>query len=164
MRNFFAAAVMLLAAGSTIAAAQEQGNVQKHEISGTIGRTIISYQTPPNTNFFDNTVHFGKGTSFEVNYGHLLRRYGWGNLTVEVPVIVNPDEDLNYGTDQIPHQYSSYFVTPAARVNLIPDLAVSPWVSFGGGIGHFVASKHLDFFGTIPEHRIKTTGVLHDGR
>jgi len=163
MRNFFVAVLMLLAAGSTIAAAQEQANEQKNEIAGTIGRTIISDQTPPNTNFFDNTVHFGKGTSFEVNYGHLLRRYGWGNLTVEVPVIVNPDEDLNYGTDQIPQQYSSYFVTPAARVNLIPNLAVSPWVSFGGGLGRFQASRNLVFFGTNTGHRIKTTGVLEAG-
>ena len=158
MRNFFVAA-LLLAAGSTIAIAQEP----KNEISGTVGRTVISDQLVPNTNFFDNSVQFGKGTSFEVNYGRILQRHAVWNLTLEVPVIFNPDEDLNYGLDQIPRQYSSYFVTPAARVNLIPDLAVSPWISFGGGIGHFVASKDLVFFGTNPGHRIKTTGVLEGG-
>ncbi len=158
MRNFFVAA-LLLAAGSTIAIAQ----APKNEISGTVGRTVISDQLVPNTNFFDNSVHFGKGTSFEINYGRILQRHGAWNLTLEVPVIFNPDEDLNYGLNQIPRQYSSYFVTPAARVNLIPDLAVSPWVSFGGGIGHFVASKDLVFFGTNTGHRIKTTGVLEGG-
>jgi len=158
MRNFFVAA-LLLVAGRTIAIGQEP----KNEISGTIGRTIISDQGVPNTNFFDNTVHFGKGTSFEINYARILKRYGVWNLALEVPAIFNPDEDLKYGLNQVPIDYSSFFITPAARVNLIPDLAISPWVSFGGGIGHFVASKDLVFFGTNPGHRVKTTGVLQGG-
>ncbi len=159
MRNFFAATLLLLVAGSTIAAAQEQ----KNEIAGTIGRTFISDQSPPNTNFFDNTVHSGKGTSFEINYARKFRSYRWGDLSFEVPAIFNPDEDLNYGLNQVPKQYSSVFITPSARVNLIPDVAFSPWVSFGGGIGHFVASKDLVVFGTNTGHRIKTTGVLQGG-
>ena len=159
MRNFFAATLLLLVAESTIAAAQEQ----KNEVAGTIGHTFISDQSPPNTNFFDNTVHFGKGTSFEINYARKFRSYRWGDLSFEVPAIFNPDEDINYGLNQVPKQYSSVFITPAARVNLIPDLAFSPWVSFGGGIGHFVASKDLVFFGTNTGHRIKTTGVLQGG-
>src|SRR6266852_4490816 len=138
MRNFFAAGLMLLAAGSTIAAAQES----KNEVAVTIGRTFISDQTVPNTSFFDNTVHFGKGLSLEGDYARRLRRYFWGDLAAEVPVIYNRDEDLNYGMKQIPLQYSSLFITPGARVTLIPDLAVSPWVSFGGGVGHFEASKN----------------------
>src|SRR5882724_1311786 len=164
MRNFFAAAVMLLAAGSTVAAAQESGvEESKNEIAATIGRTFISDQGVPGTSFFDNTVHFGKGLSLEGNYARRLRRYFWGDLAVEVPLIFNPDEDLNYGMNQIPKQYSSLFITPAARVTLIPNLAVSPWVSFGGGIGHFEASKDLVFGGTNPGPRGKTTGVLEGG-
>src|SRR6266700_3757783 len=69
MRTFLAAAWTVLAIGSTVALAQEP----KNELAGTIGRTFISDQTPPNTNFFDNTVHFGKGTSFEVDYARRLR-------------------------------------------------------------------------------------------
>ena len=130
------AAVMLLAAGSTIAAAQEpQSQESKNEVALTTGRTFISDQTVPNTSFFDNTVHFGKGLSLEGDYARRLRRYFWGDLAAEVPVIYNRDEDLNYGMKQIPLQYSSLFITPGARVTLIPDLAVSPWVSFGGGVG-----------------------------
>src|SRR5258708_3066290 len=115
MRKFFAAAVMLLAAGSTIAAAQDE---PKNEIAGTFGHTFISDQGVPNTNFFDNTVHSGKGYSFDVTYARRLRRYFWGDLSAEVPVIVNPDEDLNYGLNQVPKNYRAIFITPAARVNL----------------------------------------------
>jgi hypothetical protein len=161
MRNFLVAALMLFAAGSTIAAAQEPA--PKNEVAGTVGRTFISDQGVPGTNFFDNTVHFGKGLSFEGTYARTMRRYSWGDLAAEVPVIYNHDEDLNYGTDQTPNQYSSIFITPAARVTLIPDLAVSPWFSFGGGIGHFVASKNLQYYGTNLGPRIKTAGVLQGG-
>jgi hypothetical protein len=158
MRKLLIAA-LLLPVGAMSVLAQEL----KNELAGTIGRTFISDQTPPNTNFFNNTVHFGHGTSFAINYARKFRSYGWGDLSLEVPAIFNPDEDLNYGTNQIPEDYSSFFITPAARVNLIPTLAVSPWVSFGGGIGHFVASKSLVFFGTNNGHRIETTGVLQGG-
>ena len=52
----------------------------------------------------------------------------------------NPDEDLNageYGFAVVPTDYKQLFVTPAVRVNLFPTTAVSPWVSLGGGFGHF---------------------------
>ncbi len=164
MRNFFAAAVVLVAAGSVIAAAQEsESNASKNDVAVTIGRTFISDQGVPGTNFFDNTVHFGRGLSFEGNYARRWRRYFWGDLAFEVPVIFNPDEDLNYGINTIPKQYSSLFVTPAARVTLIPDLAVSPWFSFGGGFGHFKASSTLQYGGANLGSRGKTTGVLQAG-
>jgi hypothetical protein len=173
MRKFFVAGLMLLATGSTVAAAQESPgreieshadkNAAKNEVAGTIGRTFISDQTPPNTNFFDNTVHFGKGIAFEGDFARTLRRYFWGELAAEVPVIYNADEDLNYGVNITPKQYSSLFITPAARVTLIPNLAVSPWFSFGGGFGHFEASSELQYGGANPGPRGKTTSVLEGG-
>jgi|SRR5450631_4164217 hypothetical protein len=161
MRNFLAVALTLLAAGSTLAAAQEKESL--NEVAATIGRTFISDQGVPNTSFFDNTVHFGKGLSFEGDYARTFKRYSWGSLAAEVPVIINPDEDLNFGLNQVPLQYSSIFITPAARLTLMPNLAVSPWFSFGGGIGHFIASKNMIFYGPNPGPRINTTGVLQGG-
>ena len=159
MRKVLAAVGMVLVIGSVVALAQEP----KNELAGTVGRTIISDQTPPNTNFFDDTVHFGKGTSFEVDYARRIRSYGWGDLSVEVPAIFNPDEDINYGQNVVPNDYGSIFITPAARVNFLTDLAFSPWVSFGGGVGRFEASKNLVFYGTNTGHRIKITGVMEGG-
>src|SRR5438270_2351305 len=122
MRNFFAAAVLLIAA-SALASGQES---KKNEIAVTVGRMFISDQAVPNTNFFDNTVHSGKGLSFEGDYARKLRNYHWGTLSVEVPVVVNHDEDLNYGLNQVPKDYSSIFVTPAARVNFLEEFVFSP--------------------------------------
>jgi len=156
MRNLFLV-VILLVLVAAVSAAQDE---KKNELAATIGRTFISDQTVPNTSFFDHTVHSGKGLSFDFSYVRVLRRYRWGSLSAEVPFLWNPDEDLNYGLNEVPVQYSSMFLTPAARARFLEDLAFHPWVSFGGGVGRFVASKDLVFFGSNPGHRIKTTGVL----
>lgn len=76
---------------------------------------------------------------------------------------MNPDEDLNFGMNVIPASYSSFFVTPAARANLFASTAISPWVSFGGGFGHFSESSHLVFFGSNTGQRGTTTGVYQIG-
>lgn len=163
MRKLFAAAILLLFAASTIALAQEGEEEQKNEIAVTVAHVFISDQGVPGTNFFDNTIHFGKGFSFEGDYARHLVSYRWGTVSAEVPVVFNPDEDLNYGTDQIPSQYSAIFVTPAARVNLLQDFPFSPWFSFGGGLAHYVASKDLIFSGQNPGHRVDTNGALEGG-
>ncbi len=155
MRRFLATAVsILLVVGMSVA------QDQKNEAAVTVGRTFISDQGVPGTNFKNNTVHSGKGLSFDFSYARALRNYRWGSLWVEVPFLWNPDEDLNYGSDAVPKQYSSMFLTPAARLRFFEGMAFQPWVSLGGGIGHFVASKDLVFYGTNTGLRIKTTGVL----
>jgi hypothetical protein len=75
-------AALALAAAMTVPRAMAQEE-PKNEIGGTIGRTFVSDQTPPNINFFDNTVHFGKGTSFEINYARRLRSFDWGISTLK---------------------------------------------------------------------------------
>ena len=84
-------------------------------------------------------------------------------MGAEVPFVANPDEDLHAAQNLVPGQYSSYFVTPAVRLKLFPDLAVSPWVSLGGGFGHFGPSSTLLFGGPNPLKSGTTTGVLQAG-
>jgi hypothetical protein len=144
----------------TGAAAQD-----KNELAGSIGRTFVSNQGVPGANFFDNEIHFGNGLSFEVTYGRRIlgSQDSLVTLTAEVPFVVNPDQDLNFGMNVIPESYSSFFVTPAARVNLFANTAISPWVSFGGGFGHFSESSNLVFFGPNTGQRGTTTGVYRLG-
>lgn len=146
-------------------AAFPQDQQPKNELAVGVGRTFISDQRVPNTNFFDNTVHSGKGLSFNFLYARQLRFFRWADSAVgiELPVIYNPDEDLNYGLNVIPKQYSSIFATPALRVNFVRHFFVSPWVSLGGGVGYFSSSKDAVFFGPYTGHRIKVTGVMHGG-
>ena len=116
-------------------------SAQKNELSGLLGRTFISDQGIIGGTFFDNNVHFGKGLTFEVNYARRVLGPGFASLSLEVPVVVNWDEDLNSDAVQVPKSFKSYFVTPSARLNVFANSAVTPWVSLGGGIGRFSESS-----------------------
>ena len=136
---------------------------QKNELSGLIGRTFISDQGIKGGTFFDNNVHFGKGLTFEVNYARRVLGPGFASVSLEVPVVVNWDEDLNSDARQIPESFRSYFVTPSARLNIFSDAAVSPWVSFGGGFGRF--SESSTQLNALPNtgKTGTTTGVMQAG-
>ena len=158
LRRLFAALILVTILG--IAAAAQS----KNELAGTIGRTFISDQGVPGTNFFDNVIHSGKGLTFEVDYArHVMGNGNFLQLSLEVPVVFNPDEDLNYGLNVIPQDYSSFFVTPGVRLNVFADTAISPWVSFGGGFGRFKESDTLLFGGKNPGSTGTTTGVFQFG-
>jgi hypothetical protein len=143
-----------------------QAAAQKNELSGILGRTFISNQGIQGAPANDPDLRFGNGLTFEVNYARrvLIMGRGFLSLALEVPFVVNPDEDLHAALpNRIPQQYASYFVTPAARLSVIPDQAVSPWVSFGGGFGHFEESSTLLFGGNNPGKTGTSTGVLQAG-
>jgi Outer membrane protein beta-barrel domain len=133
---------------------------QKNELSGTIGRTFIANQGVPATG---TNIHFGPGTSFVVSYGRQLFGGERAALSVEVPVLFNLDEDLNFVEDTVPQDLSAIFVTPAIRANLFPGSELSPWVSVGGGFGHFSESSNLVFYGTNPGKRGTSTSVFQVG-
>jgi len=135
-------------------------SAQKNELSGLLGRTFISDQGIKGGTFFDNNVHFGKGLTFEVNYARRVLGPGSASLSLEVPAVINWDEDLASDAQQIPKSFKSYFVTPSARLNLFSNSAVSPWVSLGGGIGRFsVSSTQVSGSGNTGT----TTGALQAG-
>jgi hypothetical protein len=137
---------------------------QKNELSGLIGRTFISDQTIPGAPAFDNKLRLGDGLTFEVNYARQLASGGQVSLALEVPFVFSFDEDLHAALpNRIPEDYKSYFVTPSARLNFFSGLAVSPWVSVGGGFGHFSASSNLLFGGKTPGDTGTTTGVFQVG-
>jgi opacity protein-like surface antigen len=149
-------ALLMLAAS---AAAQDE----KNEVGGSIGRIFISNQGPkadPGT-----IIAFGKGISFE---GEYARRF-WVTpiyaISAEGLFVYNPDEDINggsYTNNIVPYQLKAFFITPAARVNLFPTTAVSPWVSFGAGFGHISEAKTLIYGGTNPG-KSTTSAVIQAG-
>jgi|SRR5579864_2438813 len=141
------------------AAAQDENN----EVFGLYGVTVISDQGIKGAAFFNPFVRSGKGRSFEVGYArHVLTTAVFG-ISLEVPAMFNLDEDLNAGLGIVPVDYKEIFVTPSARVNLFPTTAVSPWVSFGGGFGHFSENKNLIFDGGANPGKSTTTGVIQGG-
>jgi hypothetical protein len=139
------------------------GAAQKNEISGLIGRTYISNQPITGATFFNNKVNYGNGLTLEANYSRHLWGEGFTGISLEVPLVINRDEDLNTGENLIPGQYSSYFITPSARVNIFAENRFSPWVSFGAGFGHFGPSSTLLYGGPNPGKGGSLTGVLQTG-
>jgi len=137
---------------------------QRNELSGILGRTFVSDQGIQGAPAFDSQLRFGKGLTFEVNYA----RGVWGSpllsLSAEVPVVVNVDQDLHAAIPiEIPQGYKSFIVTPAARLNIFPVTAVSPWVSIGGGFAHYSASSDLLYAGKNPNPTGTTTGAFEAG-
>jgi len=142
------------------AAAQDE----KNEIGGIIGRTFVSDQGIQNATYFDPIIHFGDGLSFEGEYARRFIVMPVYSLSGEIVAMDDPQTKLNagtYGFAVVPTSIKSFFVTPAARVNLFPTTAVSPWVSVGVGFGHFSQSSTLDYSGTNPGK--STTGATIEG-
>ena len=136
---------------------------QKNELTGIVGRTFISDQGVRGTNAGDTDLQFGNGFTFEVNYGRRLFGGPVAGLTLEVPFVYSPDEDLRFSLNLIPESYRSFFLTPSIRANLVPDTGLSPWLSIGGGFGHFSESSNLEAGGPNPGKTGTTTGVLQIG-
>jgi hypothetical protein len=153
---------LLIAALVAVATLATSALAQKNELTGIIGRTFISDQGVPNTGLANSNIHFGKGTTFEVNYGRHIFGNGFTHLTFEVPAVFNLDEDVQFHENLVPESFRSYFVTPGLRANVFANTAVSPWFSLGGGFGHFSPSSNLEFGGPSPA-KSNTTGVMQFG-
>ena len=134
-------------------------SAQQNELSGLLGRTFISDQGIIGGTFFDNNVHFGNGLTFEANYARRVLGAGIASVSVEVPFVFNWDQELRSDAVEIPKSLKMYFLTPSARLNIFSESAVSPWVSFGGGFGHFSGGSTLS---GVPTDST-TTGALQAG-
>jgi hypothetical protein len=151
---------------ATILAASAVAQDGKNELGGILGRTFISDQGIKNATYFDPIIHSGKGLSVEGEYAHRFFVAPIYSLSGEVLFMYNPDEDLNagfYPNAVVPHDYKQLFITPAARVNLFPTTAVSPWISFGAGFGHFSQSKGLVYGGANANPGKSTTSAVIQG-
>jgi hypothetical protein len=155
-------AVLIIAMSvlAQLASAQDE----KNEVTGVIGRIIISDQGVhgPNTPSINPFVRSGKGLTFEVSYAHRLWTGPVLGISGEVPAAFNLDEDLGSGGDVVPKDYKQIFITPGVRLNFFPETALSPWVSVGGGFAHFTENKDLNYYGTNPGGS-STSGVLEGG-
>ena len=154
-----------LAVATPSLAQYESPSSHPFEITGLVGRTFIANQAIKGAAFFNSDVRFGNGLTFEIDPS---RRWyatdsGITTISVEMPFAVNWDEDLGTGANLIPSHFRSFFATPAMRVNLLAGSALSPWISFGGGLGHFSESSTLLYGGPNPGPTGTTTGVVQGG-
>ena len=160
-KRLWIAVVWVVAVLAASAVAQNE----KNDIGGIIGRTFVSDQGIQNATYFDPTIHAGKGLTFEGEYARRLFVTPVFAISAEGLLMYNPEEKLNagaYGFAVVPQAYKELFVAPAARVNLFPTTAVSPWLSVGAGFGHISESSGLDYGGTNPG-KSTTSAVIEGG-
>lgn len=146
----FCVAVLLL---GTLCAVSAVAQDEKNELGATIGRIFISDQGIQNATFPGHSIHFGKGLTFDIDYARRIHVAPVWSASAEVIFAYNHDLDINggsYGFAVVPPDMKQIFVTPAARFNLFPTTAVSPWVSFGVGFAHYTQYNQLLYGGTNP--------------
>lgn len=135
----------------------------KNEVAVAFGRTFVSDQGVKGIVAGDTDLHFGNRFTLEANYGRRLLNLGIAGLTVEVPFVVTFHQDVHFDVNLVPKNYQAFFVTPSVRANLFPSSTFSPWISAGGGVGHFNENSSLEFGGPNPGETGTTTGVLQIG-
>jgi len=150
---------------ATIFAVSAVAQDERNEVGGVIGRTFISDQGIQNATYFDPIIHSGKGLTFGGEYARRFLVTPIYSVSFEGLVVYNTDLDLNageYGHSVVPSDLKKLFITPAARLNLFPTTAVSPWVSFGAGFGHISQNDQLIYGGTNPG-KSTTSAVIQAG-
>lgn len=150
---------------ATILAVSAVAQDEKNEVGGLLGRTIISDQGIKNATYFDPIIHSGKGLMLQGEYARRLWVTPVYSISAEGLFVYNWDVDLNAGEylhSVVPSDLKKMFIAPAARVNLFPTTAVSPWVSFGAGLGHISENNQLIYGGTNPG-KSKTSAVIEAG-
>jgi hypothetical protein len=159
-----AVSILLVGVLAGFAQAQDESERTPHnEFSVLAGRNFVSSRPIVGATFFNNKVNYGGAATFEFNYARRVYDRGFLALNLEVPFILSFDQDLGTGANLIPDAYKFFFVTPSARLHAFADTRVSPWVSFGGGFGHFSESSTLLYGGPNPGQAGTTTGVLQIG-
>ena len=150
---------------ATIFAVSASAQDEKNEVGGILGRTFISDQGIQNATYFDPIIHTGKGLTIEGEYARRFLVTPIYSVSAEGLLVYNWDVDLNAGQypfSVVPTDLKKVFITPAARVNLFPTTAVSPWISFGAGFGHISENNQLIYGGTN-SGKSKTSAVIEAG-
>jgi hypothetical protein len=152
-------AVLFMAILSAVSAVAQD---EKNEVGADLGRIFISDQGIQNATYFDPIIHSGKGLTFDVNYARRFIVLPVWALSGEVLFAYNHKELVNageYGFSVVPQSYKQAFVTPAARLNLFPTTAVSPWVSFGAGFAHYSEYGELLYGGANPGKNTSSAAI-----
>lgn len=143
------AVLLMTTLGVVSAVAQDE----KNEVGADIGRIFISDEGIQNATYPGHSIHYGKGLTFDVGYARRIIVTPIWAISGEVLFTYNPKELLNaggYANSVVPQSEKEMFFTPAARLNLFPTTAVSPWVSFGAGFAHNSEYNTLLYGGANP--------------
>jgi hypothetical protein len=130
------------------------GFAQKNEVA-LIGGAKIT----PTVGSSGSETTFATTFAFEANYAAQLVHVPAVALHLEIPVLFTPSTDISTSNLTTLKSYSSFFVTPALRLKLVPGSPFSPWISAGGGIVHFNPGSTTQGGTTINTHSVTKSAV-----
>lgn len=130
------------------------GFAQKNEVA-LIGGAKIT----PTVGSGSSETTFATTFAFEANYAAQLAHIPAVALHLEIPALFTPSTDITTSNLTALKSYSSFFITPALRLKLVPGSPVSPWVSAGGGIAHFNPGSTTQGGTAINTHSVTKSAV-----
>jgi hypothetical protein len=160
VRQRFRVVLLLAFVVVAICASAQDVSSQKNEVSAIFGRTFVN---DVDVKSVPQDLNVGENFTFEVNYARRIRDLNRVALRIEVPLVIDPAQRLNYLTHVVPKNYSAYFLTPALRANLFPNKVLSPWASLGLGFAHFDPNSMLLYYGVNPNKTANTVAALQVG-
>lgn len=128
-------------------------SAQKNEISFTAGAVRTTGQSgsvtfpalcpilQPQCNVTTVSQDSNTAFAFEFSYAHRMLSAGPAALFLELPIVEAPGHNVTtLFTNPLtfPFEQSShlFFLTPSAKLKIFSSAPISPWASFGGGLGH----------------------------
>jgi hypothetical protein len=98
----------------------------------------------------------GSGGAVEGNFAHRVLNAEIAAAYVEVPVVfgfnVSQASLLGQG------KYSSFFLTPALKLKIVPGFFISPWLSLGGGLARYDATQFTSGTQSVSNHAVLQVG------
>ena len=135
---------LLLAAGWSLA--------QNNEVSLSIGPTFTTDQELQVNTLLPGcqvlgctalfTFHNNTSVAFALGYARRITDMGPVALYVEIPVVRQPDHDLDVTTNNRSlglfgtGRTAATFLTPSLRIQFLPKGRISPWITGGYGFAH----------------------------
>lgn len=110
-----------------------------------------------------SVLAFDRGTTYQATFAWDIVRSGVAKLSLEIPFIASPAFTVVTPGNTLPLEYASLYLTPAARVTLLPRAAVSVWGSIGGGYARYSESKLREDRSANPGQRDTNAGALEYG-
>ena len=113
---------------------------QKNEVSVTFGGMFTAgakgtpiceaiLTCPANVN-----IDFSPSFALNGSFAHRIADFKAAAVLVELPLLANPSRGQG---SFISTNFSTIFFTPSLRVQFAPSASISPFLSAGGGFGHF---------------------------
>ena len=106
---------------------------------------------------------FDRATTYQATFASDVIRGEVAKLSIEIPFIASPAFTVLTPGNTLPLEYASLYLTPAARVTLLPRAPVSVWGSIGGGYARYSESKLREDRSPNPGQRDTNAGALEYG-